>query len=304
MRYRTLCLLVVSLCVSCLLATMVAQANSDVSIAITVPSISGRPSSLVTSVHQWTVDRMLVWMPPGHSQVRENIHETPEEGKTRYEEMADDAISVAFNPNEKPLFEGKYGRSKTLAVMMALSFFESGYRMDVDTGVGTLSRGDHGNSWCLMQVNLGKERIVSSKDGVIVKSTKDRIMLDSDFYSYTTDPSVGYGGRDLVENRRICYTVGLHMIRRSFKAGALRPVDERLRVYAGNTNEATEKSKVRIRKAQRWLAQFPPPLEDADVMHLLYSEPIPSILSPGTQKSSDSISSTHNEMIASRSQTW
>ncbi|HEY8094508.1 MAG TPA: hypothetical protein VIE65_00245 [Methylobacter sp.] len=221
------------------------------------------PSIYVTSMHQWVVERMIAWMPPGKSMIAD-AKETPEEGKARYESIADDLISVAFDPQEKPVFTGSYGRTKTLAVLLSLAFFESGFRKDVDTGTGPLSKGDSGQSWCLMQVMLGKPERSSG-------NTKTHIVIDNPHFRFVDSKNEGFGGLDLIRNRKACFRVGLHLVRNSFDNSASFPLYDRLSIYAsGKLLRNLSVSKHRIQKAQTWLSQEAPPLKDDEVMDLLH----------------------------------
>lgn len=234
----------------------------------------------ITSLHQWVVQRMVSWLPPGRSFIKDAL-ETPEEGKKRYEEIAQALISVVFDPNEKPIFGGQYGRSKTLALLLSVAYFESGYRKDVDLGLGPLARGDNGQSWCMMQVMLGRPSHLDS-------NTRRRVVLEDKYYKiisrptkyengqvqYTSDPPQGWGGLELVRDRKRCFRTGLHLIRKSFDACRTIPLLDRLSVYgAGECIKNMEASRVRVRKAQKWLAHTKPPLTDKEIMGLLHPVP-------------------------------
>lgn len=228
------------------------------------------PSVTATSLHQWLLDRMMSWMPPGRSFIKE-AKETKQEGTVRYADIADDMISVAYDPSEKPLFAGKYGRAMTLALVASLSWFESGYRKDVDFGLGKLGRGDSGRSWCLMQIMLGRPDPATGE-------TKKRVLLTASSFSLVSPGEAGwdqaYGGEHLVQDRQRCLRTGLHMARRSFNACRSLPVEDRLSVYAsGDCRRGRKKSRQRVKKAQRWLASSRPPLTDAEVKKLLHPPP-------------------------------
>lgn len=128
---------------------------------------------------------MLSWAPPGKSKIKDAV-ETPEEGKARYAEIARAAAKVAFDGQEKPLYRGARARSKTLAVMLSVAYHESGFRKDVDLGVGPFARGS-GTDSCLMQIRVGA--------------------------GSTTE---GWTHSDLVSNRDKCFRAGLALLRRSF----------------------------------------------------------------------------------------
>ena len=223
------------------------------------------PSIMVTSLHQWLVSRMLNWMPTGRSFIKD-AKETKEEGKKRYEKIADAMIMVVYDPKEKPLFGGKYGRAKTLALVASISWFESGYRRDVDLGLGSLGVGDQGRSWCMMQILLGRKQL----DG----KTKNRITLTEDYYTLLTSPKdrmAGWGGENLVQDRVACFRTGLHLARRSFRACRNYHVQDRLGVYgSGGCIGNWTPSRIRVKKAQKWLAIEKPPLTDKEAMALLH----------------------------------
>lgn len=236
----------------------------------TVPSVEA-PSTTATSLHQWLLDRMLSWMPPGRSFIP-SAKESKEDGSSRYGEIADSMIEVAYDPSEKPLFGGKYGRAQTLALVASMSWFESGYRKDVDLGLGKLGRGDSGRSWCMMQILLG----TPNADG----ETKKRVYLTADGFKfvYPKDPlwDKAYSGKDLVQDRRKCFRTGLHFARISFRACSRLPVGDRLGVYgAGKCIPGWKPSRYRVRKAQKWLSTSKPPLTDIEAMKLLHPKETP-----------------------------
>src|ERR1700733_1517308 len=120
-------------------------------------------------VTTWLVGAMLAWVPPQHDTDR-----------VRYESIAKDLVSIAFDANETPVFTGDNAREKTALLMASIASFESGYRADVDDGRTT---GDHGRSYCLMQVQ-------------VVGQTSE-----------------GWTGKDLVTDRLKCFRAALKRIR-------------------------------------------------------------------------------------------
>lgn len=224
-----------------------------------------KPSVAVTSIHQWVTGRMVSWMPPGRSLVKD-ARETPDEGRKRYEEIADALISVVYNPQEKAIFGGKYGRARTLSLILSVAWFESGFRKDVDLGVGPLSRGDSGQSWCMMQIMLGPAGI----DG----NTKRRIVIEGNNYKISSDPNEGWGGLDLVSDRTKCFKVGITLIRKSFLSCTAIPIEDRLSVYgAGKCIANWQPSRYRVKKAQEWMTNDKPPMTDEEVVNLLLPNP-------------------------------
>ncbi|KKK68300.1 hypothetical protein LCGC14_2945440 [marine sediment metagenome] len=239
------------------------------------------PSIMATSLHQWLVSRMLNWMPTGRSFFK-HAKETREEGKKRYEKIADAMIRVVYDPVERPLFGGKYGRAKTLALVASMSWFESGWRKDVDLGLGSFGIGDQGQSWCMMQILLGRKQL----DG----KSKNRITLTEDYYTLLTSPRnrvVGWGGEDLVKDRVACFRTGLHLARRSFHGCRNYHVRDRLGIYgSGGCIKNWTPSRIRVKKAQKWLSIEKPPLTDKEAMALLHppesQKPLPDV--PGNKE--------------------
>jgi hypothetical protein len=172
----------------------------------------------------YLVGAMLSWVP---------LHalapfESAPDARARYESIARDAISVAFDPQEAPLFPGREGRLETAVLMLSVASYESGFRRRVDDG---LRRGDNGLSYCLMQLRVGT--------GVTLE---------------------GWSAKDLVADRRLCFRAALHMMRYSFAACANLPIEDGLSVYAtGRCIEGTLISKSRILRARSWWQAHTPP---------------------------------------------
>lgn len=211
----------------------------------------------------WAVEKMASWSPPGKYSW---LGETPDEARSRYAEIARAARDVAFDPAEAPVFPGPDGRSRTMAVLLAIASVESGgFQKKVDFGVGD-GVGDGGKSWCLMQVRLNK----LGAD----KKTSYRVVLDGKYWAYGYDTSVGWGGEDLVSDRSKCFRAGLHMVRKSFDVMSYAPLEDRLSVYASGKNTlGGTASRRRMGKATDWLKASPPPAADSAVMKALSSVP-------------------------------
>jgi len=251
------------------------------------PDERSLPSYRVTSLHQWLVDRMATWAPPGASYVKE-ARESEEDGRRRYEDIANSIISVAYDPAERPIFQGPNGRAMTTALLASVAYYESAYRKDVDTGVGPRARGDSGKSWCLMQIKMGLPG-----DG---GRTRQRVVLgEAGGLRFVGPGEAGYesglGGEDFVRDRSQCFRVALRLARMSFGACSGLDVQDRLSMYAsGRCESGQEASRRRVSQAQRWLWKSRPPLSDEEAMRLLWSPPPDSsdeggaLLFPGTRK--------------------
>jgi len=230
------------------------------------------PSFRVTSLHQWVVDRMVSWAPPGISYVKE-AKESEADGRRRYEDIANDIMMVTYDPAERSIFQGDNGRAMTTALLTSIAFYESAYRKDVDTGIGPKAQGDSGHSWCLMQVKLG----ALEKD---TGRTKLRVFVGPNgglrFTSNPKDPgySASWGGEDLVQDRTKCIRVALRLARMSFGACSKLEVQDRLSMYAsGQCEEGQDASRRRVIRAQQWLWGSRPPLSDSQALDLLLSRP-------------------------------
>jgi len=153
-------------------------------------------------------------------------NESAEEMTARYHSIAEDMTYVI--ENSEPVFKSDNHKFKTAAVLSALALYESGFRKSVDNGE---VRGDDGRSWCLMQINIGKGNVPVG-----------------------TDEMKKWKGKDLVEDRKKCFKVGLEMVRRSINSCAVNP----LSVYgSGECIKKEPKSRKRWDAAMRILERHP-----------------------------------------------
>jgi hypothetical protein len=180
------------------------------------------------SLVAYLVAAMIGWVPLHAHLPSESVNDA----RDRYESIARDVVSVAFDESESPIFSGPEGRTQTALLMLSIASYESGYQEKVDDG---RVLGDHGHSYCLMQVRVGK--------GV----TRE-----------------GWSGHDLVTDRRLCFRAGLHILRTSFGACRALPVDDRLSAYAtGHCFADAAISRSRVGRARAWREAHVPPKPDA-----------------------------------------
>jgi hypothetical protein len=173
---------------------------------------------------QWIVTFISKNAPPGRPTYFKYAGETREEALIRYGEIAESLLDVIYDPEIKPMFAGSHGRARTVSLLLGVMLWETGFRRDVDFGLGKYARGDNGRSWCLMQINLGKGKTAS-----------------------------GYTGQELVSNRRLCFSEGLKSIRGSFSACRGLPLEYRLSAYAsGSCDKGRDKSKQRVGTGMQW----------------------------------------------------
>jgi hypothetical protein len=203
----------------------------------------------------WALSLMLYLQPV--SRHRSTLETVPQRD-ARYQEIAA-AIEkvVAANP---PLIPGPSGRAYTAAVLLSVTYIESGWRKDVDLGLSRAKRAswgeeDHGRSWCMGQINLGSGTVPVGDD--VMKS---------------------WTGKDLISDREKCMAVVLEMVRRSFASCRLLPRDHWLNQYASGEckpdpakcdedkvcldkqarkyADASHKSRVRVQLANRVFHRF------------------------------------------------
>lgn len=179
----------------------------------------------------WAVAAMLVWVPVGRSKISP---ETPDAARARYAEIATAAAAVAYNPEEPSLFAGPRGRAATMGLLLSVALMESGFRKDVDLGIGPLSRGE-GKDSCLVQI-----RVAGGKT------------------------AEGWTHEDLVGDRVKCFTAGLHKMRRSFMSCRKLPQLDWLSAYTrGACTKDEPFSRARMLVASRLQK---PPIRDADIL--------------------------------------
>jgi hypothetical protein len=213
--------------------------------------------------------------PPGRKTYIPEAQESVEEASTRYESIAKDVAYVVWNKQENPIFQGSRGRERTAMVLLAVATFESSFRKDVDLGVGKMSKGDGGKSWCLNQVNLGR----LNPEG----STPNRILVTiGGGFKITDHQDEGWSGQDLVDDRQKCFHAALSILRSSFSACARNPIEERLTQYAsGHCDQGEEASRLRMGLSLRWMGTKLPKFKDIDIFGWLEesrgNEPSPSI---------------------------
>lgn len=218
----------------------------------------------------WIMTFLFAKAAPGRPQFLPEAQETREAAEARYESIAADIAAVVWDPNEAPLFRGPSGRLKTTSMILSVMLHESAFRRDVDFGLGKAGKGDGGRSWCLMQINLGQAG-ASGK-------TAQRIVLDNGGYRFVQGGTEGFGGEDLVTNRKSCIRAGLHLLRRSFGACGRLPQQHWLNAYAsGSCDAGHEASQNRMGTAFRWYQAHTPGFVDKEVT-LLTDPSIPVAL--------------------------
>lgn len=214
----------------------------------------------------WLMSLMVSVAPPGRKLYIPEAQETVDDATSRYADIAKDVAYVVWDPVEKPIFYGSRGRERTAMVLLAVATFESSFRRDVDLGIGSMSKGDGGKSWCLNQVNLGK----LNANG----STPIRIVVTpGGGFKFTDHQDEGWSGQDLVDDRQKCFRSALAILRSSFASCSKNPIEKRLTQYAsGHCDQGEEASRIRMGLALRWMSTKLPTFKDEDVFAWLREE--------------------------------
>jgi hypothetical protein len=234
------------LIVTLLLVSSVTFADTSTPIALETSEEAGEVSGR-SKAEAWALSFMTKYAPPGRKTFYAEAQETKEEAELRYEAIARDLVEVVYDPANRPLFSGSEGRTKTMAVMLAVALYESGFGKNVDYGVGKFARGDNGKSWCLLQVNVGAGRAWPM--GWNVKEYRPWRPGDA-----IEDQVLGATGPEMVADRKKCFVEALRGMRLSFNSCASRPVKERLNVYAsGDCSKGSKESRIRMTQALKFL---------------------------------------------------
>lgn len=205
----------------------------------------------------WILSFITTAAPVGRPQP---VPETPEETKARYEAIAWDLADVVYDPMNPSLFEGEDGRSKTAAVLLSIMKHESDFRRDVDLNLGSVSRGDRGRSWCMMQINIGKGQTKPWN------YTKGRFAYPKEMDSDDVIQD-GWTGEELIQDRRKCILTGLRIAKTSMDACKSLPLEDQLRVYAsGSCAKGGRASRARMKGGLSWYAKHTPTFKDADAL--------------------------------------
>jgi len=174
----------------------------------------------------WLVAAMNLWVPLSDVKFQ---GESKENAMVRRDVIASDALRVAMDAKEEPLFQGERGREKTALFMLAIASYESGYHHKVDSGH---IRGDGGISWCMMQILL--------PPGARTQE--------------------GWTGQELIADRTKCFRAALHALHASKRLCKwAQPADVFSAYAAGRCVVNLWAARSRYFRAVDWLKKNPVP---------------------------------------------
>lgn len=211
----------------------------------------------------WILSIMASLSPPHKPRVVmvPEARESYAQADARYREAAEDIIAGTFKA-PRSIFYGPKGRAKTALLVATIFFMESGYRRDVDMGLGRarLARSglnDFGRSWCMGQINLGRKPMKDPETGEWLEESAS-----------TTEE--GWTGKDLVQDRQKCVIATIAVLRRSLSSCKELPINSRLALYASGSCEKQSgiaASEARMSLFSRILSRNKfPDVSDSDVM--------------------------------------
>lgn len=214
----------------------------------------------------WLLSMMTAVSPPARpGLIFPEAQETQAQAETRYKEIAEAIVDGSLQTT--PLFKGEHGLSKTMMFVATIFYMESGYRRDVDLGLGRARLGrlgvnDHGRSWCMGQINLGKRTVIDPSDGIAIDTSA----------ALTKE---GWSGRDLLEDRTKCVIATINMARRSFGSCYNLPRELWMTSYAAgrcDSEQGQRASRARMALFGRLLKAHRPVATDAELLSSLEPE--------------------------------
>jgi len=236
-------------------------------------------------VFAWILSFIMLVAPPGRKVHYQDAVETQEESVARYQSIAHDVVAVVYDPATKPLFKGPDGRARTVSVILSIMFHESSFMKNVDYGLGKYAKGDGGRSVCMMQIKVGAGRTMPWN------TVWDRPIKWND---REEEIFRGYTGDELIQDRKLCISEGLKILRLSFGQCGKLPIEDRLRSYAsGNCEEGAAASHNRMNTAINWFFKnYKKDLADDKVMSMLNHSGFfaPKVLDSDEKKGTDLLS--------------
>jgi hypothetical protein len=172
------------------------------------------------------------------------------------------SLAMAFRSGEPGVYWGPSARARTALLLVAIGSQESAFlpriqagdcrRGECDGALGADGR-YHAAAACWLQIHAddgGGIALLGDGGWVYASALRQR--------SEPADQDRAYSNADLLADPGACMLVGLHMVRRSMRAGG------RLCMYTGEIGPCP-KADWRQHLADGWFARRPPPVTDEEV---------------------------------------
>jgi hypothetical protein len=177
---------------------------------------------------------LLVLAPVRGPQVFGGYTESAGDRLARYTEIAVDMSEVIQTTPRLP-YQSPISMAQTAAQMVAIDWHESNFKYAVDRGLGKRGLGDHGHSFCLGQILIGKRK------------TRE-----------------GWTGPELVADRKKCFRVQLRVMAGSIgSCRSMGPYAALSQYAVGHCEPDNVKSRIRVSTAHQLLGSRRPPKDAA-----------------------------------------
>lgn len=163
---------------------------------------------------------VLVALSPLDKRVEPRDREDSYTKELRLESISRDIVSVVYDDDEKPLFAGPGGLEKSAIFVATWASHESGgFAKTVDEGS---RKGDHGSSWCIMQLHIGAGKTAE-----------------------------GWTGKDVIEDRRKCIRAGYRVMKQAWNRCPGDPSERMAAYISGNCRVARSAARFRYAHAMK-----------------------------------------------------
>lgn len=184
----------------------------------------------LAQVTAWLMGAIMTWAPMAGEEVS---------GRA-----AGEIVEVVYNAGEPPLYTGEYARARTALTVAITAANESGFRVDVQEGNCKPWECDHRNASCWMQIH--------ARPGIVIVGDEWR-------YAFLREKNAVILPVSLLDEST-CFLVGVHMLRSSIvHTGSMRG-------YTGERSKEAPIAHARERAVLKYLAAYPPPMEDAEAI--------------------------------------
>jgi hypothetical protein len=189
----------------------------------------------IAALTQYIVAAMISWVPLGNQIERANdghwmrdsqglyVVEDPAVARARYERIAGEIVSIAFDEANPPLFRGEEGRLKTALLLASIASFEGGYHKWVEDGTCNtrLFLADHprecdgGAAWSNWQLHMYRYVIRSGEMTQAQYLENSLVPEDREWIKDHADSIIR--GPDVARDPKLAVQVAYYLVRYSEK---------------------------------------------------------------------------------------